>query len=99
MVLKFHFGETTLKDESRAGCVLDFDAIILNQYWNKIHVSQQEVSERLNISQSNINRHLQKLRKFSKLRIWVPQNFSERNKDDCMSILPSLLSLVKIEPF
>ncbi|XP_043260411.1 histone-lysine N-methyltransferase SETMAR-like [Colletes gigas] len=98
--IKFRSEDTTLKDEPRAGRPSDFDdnllKAILEQNPRK---STRGIAERLNTSQSTVNRHLEKLGKVSKLGVWVPHNLSERNKEDRMSIATSLLSRVKIEPF
>ncbi|CAK9820139.1 Histone-lysine N-methyltransferase SETMAR [Anthophora quadrimaculata] len=98
--IKFRSGDTTLKDEPRAGRLSDFDDNLLKAILEQNpRQSTRGIAERLNTSQSTVNRHLEKLGKVSKLGVWVPHNLSERNKEDRMSIATSLLSRVKIEPF
>lgn len=100
MVYKFRSGDTTLKDEPRVGHPSDFDDNLLKAILEQNpRQSTRGIAERLNTSQSTVNRHLQKLGKVCKLGVWVPHNLSERNKEDRMSIATSLLSRVKIEPF
>lgn len=98
--IKFRSGDTTLKDELRAGRPSDFDDNLLKAILEQNpRQSTRGIAKRLNTSQSTVNRHLQKLWKVCKLGVWVPHNLSERNKEDRMSIATSLLSRVKIEPF
>ncbi|XP_043262919.1 histone-lysine N-methyltransferase SETMAR-like [Colletes gigas] len=98
--IKFRSGDTTLKDEPRAGRPSGFDDHLLKAILEQNpRQSTRSISERLNTSQSTVNRHLEKLGKVSKLGVWVPHNLNERNKEDRISIATSLLSRVKIEAF
>ena len=98
--IKFRSGDTTLKDEPRAGRPSDFDDNLLKAILEQNPCqSTRDIAERLNTSRSTVNRHLEKLGKVRKLGVWVPHNLSERNKEDRISIATSLLSRVKIEPF
>ena len=51
------------------------------------------------MSQSTICHHLKKMGKVSKLGVWVPYAFSEKNKADRLSIATSLLSRQRNYPF
>ena len=53
----------------------------------------------LNASQSTICNHLKNLGKVSKLSIWVLHTLSEKNKENCISIATSLLSVRRNDPF
>ncbi|XP_014609810.1 PREDICTED: histone-lysine N-methyltransferase SETMAR-like [Polistes canadensis] len=98
--VKFRFGDTSLKDEPRAGRPSDFDDNLLKTILDQNpRQSTRGIAKRLNISKSTVNRHLEKLGKVSKLKVSVPHNLSEQNKEDRVSIATNLLSRVKIEPF
>ncbi|GFY56090.1 histone-lysine N-methyltransferase SETMAR [Trichonephila inaurata madagascariensis] len=90
----------TLKNEPRAGLPSDFNDNILKAVLEQNpRQSTKCIAERLNTSQSTVIRHLEKLGKVNKLGVWVPHNLSERNKEDRLSIITSLRSQVKMEPF
>lgn len=96
---KFRSGDITWKDALRAGRPSDFnDDLLKARLEQNPRHSTRYMAESLNTSQSTVIRHLEKLRKLSKVGVWVPHNLSERNKDR-MSIDTSLISRVKMEPF
>ena len=43
--------------------------------------SAKDIAKRMHASQSTVCRHLEKLGKVCKLRVWIPHNLSEKNKD------------------
>ena len=90
--VKFCSGDTSLKDEPRPGRSSDFDDDALKALleYNPCQ-STQELTDKLNMSQSTICRHLEKMVKVSKLGIWVPHALREKNKADRLSIATSLL--------
>ena len=51
------------------------------------------------VQKSEICRHLKKIRKLSKLGVWVPHVLREKNKKDCISIVLTLLSSQRNYPF
>ena len=51
-----------------------------------------ELTLDLSISQYTISCPLKKIRKASKLEVWFPYTLNEKNKEDCISIVTSLLS-------
>ena len=59
--------------------------------WNS-HKSTWKLALNLNTSQSTICYHLKKIRKVSWLSIWLPYTLSEKNKEDCITVVTSLLS-------
>ncbi|XP_054004805.1 histone-lysine N-methyltransferase SETMAR-like [Hylaeus anthracinus] len=78
-------GATYTIDEPRAGRPSDFDDNLLKAILEQNpRQSTRGIAERLDTSQSTVNRHLEKLEKVSKLGVWVPYNLSERNKKDRM---------------
>ena len=81
--VKFRSGDTSLKNEPRPGCSLDFDAEALKSLVEcNACQSTRELADKLNTSQSTICRHLEKMGKVSKLGVWVPHALSEKNKAD-----------------
>ena len=81
-----------MKDEPRPGCSSDFDAEALKSLVE--HNARQSIRElgyKLNMSQSTIRPHLEKIGKVIKLGVWVPHALSEKNKADHLSIATSVL--------
>ena len=89
---KFHSGDTALRDKLKPGCSLDLDQEALRDLveCNPLK-STQELVLNLNTFQSTICHHLKKTGKVSKLSAWFPHTLSEKNKEDCISIVTSLL--------
>ena len=63
------------------------------------HKSTWESALDVNTSQSTIYHHLKKIRKVTKLGIWLPHTLSEKNKEDHISIVTSLLSRQRNDQF
>ena len=62
----------------------------------KLPVSQDRKREQADyLGFSLISLHLKKIGKESKLTIWVSHCFREKNKEDCISIVTSLLSRLR----
>ena len=72
-----------MKDELRPGHPLEFDAEALKSLVEcNARQSTLELADKLNMSQSTICHHLEKMEKVSKLGIWDPHALSEQNKAD-----------------
>ncbi|KOX68336.1 Histone-lysine N-methyltransferase SETMAR [Melipona quadrifasciata] len=68
---KFRSGDTTLKDEPRAGRSSDLDDNLLKAILEQNpRQSTRDIAGRLNTSKSTVCRHLEKLGKVSKLGVW-----------------------------
>ena len=79
--VKFHSGDMTLKDEPRPGHSSAFDAEALKSLVEcNACQSTRELADKLNMSQSTILRHLEKMGKVSKLGVWIPHAL---RKNEC----------------
>lgn len=90
----FRSVDTTLKDEPGMDVLQTLTTKFERQYRSKMHVNQN-IARVLNTSQSTIYFHLEKLGNVSNLGVCVPHNVSERNKEDRLWNVISLLSQVK----
>ena len=82
-LVKFRSGDMSLKDEPRPGRSWDFDAEALKSLVEcSACQSIRGLADKLNMSQTNICHHLEKMEKVSKLGVWVPHALSEKNKAD-----------------
>ena len=89
-----------MKDEPRIGHSSDVNQDGFREFveCNRCR-SAQELTVDFRTSQSTMCHHLKKTGKGSKLGIWVPHTISEKNKEDCISRVTSLLSWWKNDPF
>ena len=75
---RFHFGDFDLKDAPRSARLTEVDDDkIKAMIENNRRGTAREIAEKLNISNTCVERHLKQLGYVNKLDIWVPHKFHE----------------------
>ena len=97
---RFRSGDFHLKDVPRSGrpTKVDDDKIKA-MIENNRRRTTREITEKLNISHTCVERHLKQLGYVNKLDIWVPHKFNEIQLTKRISICDSLLNHNETDPF
>ena len=90
---RFRSGNFDVNDETCSGRPITEK---IEQNW---HVSNHDIAYELNIHHQTVLNHLQKAEFKKKLDVWVPHEFSVKNKMDQLEICDTLLKRNEIEPF
>jgi len=89
---RFRFGNQDVKDASRPGRpITENVGEILQLVEQDLHASCQEISEALNINHMTVWNHLKKVNYKKKLDVWVPNELTQRNLNDRITISEMLL--------
>ena len=97
---KFPSGDTSLRNKRRPGRYSDLDEDALKEMVERSpRKSTRELALDLSTSQSTIFRHVKEIVKVSKLGVYLFRSFSEKNKEDRISITRRFLSTQRNIPF
>lgn len=97
---KFHNGNTTCKDDDRAGRPPTVsDDLIVRYFINSPRSTIEMAAVDLNVPGSTIHDHLKRIGFVSKLDYWVPHKLSEKKLMDRLSHCDMLLKRLNIDPF
>lgn len=98
--VKFRSGDFSLKDNKRSGRAMDVDDnLIKSIIATNRHSTTREIAEKLNVSHTCIEKHLQQLGFSKKLDIWVPHELKEIHLAKRIDICDMLLKRNENEPF
>jgi len=88
----FRFGNQDVKDASRPGRpITEKVGKILQLVEQDRHASYQEIAEALNMNHMTVWNHLKKANYKKKLDVWVPDELTQRNWNDRITISEMLL--------
>jgi len=95
-----NFVPVTFEDHERSGrpLVVDDDQI-KSLIESNPHYTTREIAEIIDVSQKTVVNHLHTLCYVSRYDIWVPNNLSDKNLMDCISICDLLLKRNENCPF
>ena len=97
---RFRSRDFDLKNAPRSGCPTKVDDDkIKAMIENNQRSTTREIAEKLNISNTCVERHLKQLDYVNKLDIWVPHKFNEIQLTKRISICDSLLKRNETDPF
>ena len=92
-------GDFDLKDAPRSGRLTEVDEKIKAMIENNRRSTTQEIAEKLNISHTCVERHLEQLGYVNKFDIWVPHEWNEIQLTKRISICDSMLKRNGNDPF
>ncbi|XP_043498852.1 histone-lysine N-methyltransferase SETMAR-like [Polistes fuscatus] len=97
---RFRSGDFSLKNAQRSGHSVEVDEAYIKAIIDSDRYSTtRDIAEKLNVSNTCIEKKLQKLGYVRKLDLWIPRQLKEIHLAQCISICDSLLKLNKIDSF
>ena len=90
--IKFRSGNLNLEDAPRPGRLLEADVDNIKSLVDaNRRITTREITERLNLSNATVHKHMKRLEFISKLDIWVPHVLTGRNLlrriNDCDTLI------------